>query len=91
MIDTIIIEVNMLYSEPRPLYKIMNYLNYSGPISDSNEQPVQSVEIEQGCISQEFLFYQFLKQGFLVNLSPFFKGSYFRVRYYNYSEGKYWP
>ncbi|MHA1214223.1 MAG: hypothetical protein ACTSPG_02940 [Candidatus Hodarchaeales archaeon] len=81
----------MLYLESRPLYEIMTYLNYSGPISDSNKQSVQSVEIAQGCVSQDYLFYQFLKQGFLVNLSPFFQGSYFRVRYYNYPEGKYWP
>ena len=69
----------------------MSYLNYSGYISESSPKPLQSVEISQDCISNSYLFYQYLKQGFLVNQSPFFRGSYFRVRYYNYEDGKYWP
>ncbi|MFX0051084.1 MAG: hypothetical protein ACFFAJ_17280 [Candidatus Hodarchaeota archaeon] len=79
------------------LQKAMEFLNYYGPIcSDLNEKvknkkPRQSVELVQDCVSEIFLFYSYLKQGFLVNSSPFFKDSYFRVRYFNYDEGKYWP
>ncbi|MFX0182153.1 MAG: hypothetical protein ACFE95_03630 [Candidatus Hodarchaeota archaeon] len=79
------------------LQKVMEFLNYYGPICrDLNKNtildlPKQSVELVQDCVSEVFLFYSYLKQGFLVNSSPFFKNSYFRVRYFNYDEGKYWP
>jgi hypothetical protein len=79
------------------LQKAMEFLNYYFLIcSDLNKnarinKPRQSVELVQDCVSEVFLFYSYLKQGFLVNSSPFFKDSYFRVRYFNYDEGKYWP
>ncbi|MFX0173729.1 MAG: hypothetical protein ACFE9L_17745 [Candidatus Hodarchaeota archaeon] len=79
------------------LQKAMEYLNYYGPICwDLRENtkidiPIESVELVQDCVSEVFLFYSYLKQGFLVNTSPFFKDSYFRVRYFNYDAGKYWP
>jgi hypothetical protein len=79
------------------LQKATEFLNYFGPICRDLKKnikvdfPRQSVELVQDCVSEVFLFYSYLKQGFLVNSSPFFKDSYFRVRYFNYSEGKYWP
>ncbi len=73
-----------------PIHAVLDYLNYSGPIMN-NLRPLKSVEIAQNCVSENYLFYHYLKQGFLVNISLFFKGSYFRVRYHNYLEGQYWP
>jgi len=74
-----------------PLHQIMSYLNYSGPIQEKQELSFPSVEIAQGCNSEYYLFFNYLKQGFQVNISPFFTGTYFRVRYFNYNDGKYWP
>ncbi|MCK4848326.1 MAG: hypothetical protein KAT16_04815 [Candidatus Heimdallarchaeota archaeon] len=74
-----------------PLHVVMSYLNYSGTIIDTGMIPKKSVEISSACVSDNYLFYNYLKQGFLVHLSPFFQRSYFRVRYFNYQEGKYWP
>jgi hypothetical protein len=74
-----------------PLHVIMSYLNYSGTIIEPENTQKKSVEIAQDCVSGNYLFYNFLKQGFMVHISPFFQRSYFRVRYFNYQEGKYWP
>ncbi len=52
---------------------------------------IPSVEIKAGCKSEGYLFYRFLKQGFVVSHSTFFGGTHFRVRYFNYPEGAYWP
>jgi hypothetical protein len=79
-----------MLSNPLPIQAIMDYLKYAGPIMN-NLKPRKSVEITQNCVSENYLFYHFLKQGFLVNISSFFDGSYFRVRYHNYLEGQYWP
>ena len=74
-----------------PLHVVMSYLNYSGTIKEPEIIPKKSVEIASNCVSENYLFYNYLKQGFMVHLSPFFQRSYFRVRYFNYQEGKYWP
>ena len=55
------------------------------------QNTIASVELRSGCISEMYLFYYYMKQGFLVNRSPAFKQSYFRVRYFNYVDGQYWP
>jgi hypothetical protein len=75
---------------PYELNLVKEFLNYHGPVYES-VLPVKSVEIAEDCISNEYLFFSYLKQGFQVNCSTFFKGSYFRVRYFNYKEGEYWP
>ncbi len=76
--------------QARELNLVKEYLNYHGPIYESF-LPKKSVEIADNCISNEYLFYSYMRQGFQVNCSEFFTGSYFRVRYFNYKEGEYWP
>ncbi len=60
---------------------------------EKNQSPsiVPNVEIKQGCRSEGYLFYHYMKQGFVVSHSSFFGGTHFRVRYFNYPEGAYWP
>ncbi len=83
-------EVELMTIETTPLHLVMSYLNYSGPILEGFH-PIKSVEITQNCVSDDYLFFHFMKQGFLVNFSPFFRGFFFRVRYYNYADGRFWP
>jgi len=88
---------------PSIIQQTIAFLNYNGPLIENlNEikrkdnqlithNTIASVEVRSGCISEKYLFYYYLKQGFLVNHSPAFKQSYFRVRYFNYDDAKYWP
>ena len=88
---------------PSIILQTIAFLNYNGPLNENlneikgkdnpliTQNTIASVELRSGCISEKYLFYYYMKQGFLVNLSSAFQQSYFRVRYFNYDDAKYWP
>jgi len=90
-------------SNPSIIQQTIAFLNYNGPLNENlneikgkdkqqiTQNTIASVELRSGCISEMYLFYSYMKQGFLVNRSPAFQQSYFRVRYFNYVDGQYWP